>query len=171
LSVDVYAGDAWQLLVSEPGDALMAALFYRSSIIAATEKKSDTRLVMALGKVDFVPGERVSEGDGEAFRLSGRGLKESAGKQQMRFVAERACDSDLWDANFALMDVIIRRWSARQAQAILGGLQGWSHAEIAIHCIPPIERRGVTRLLAAANWHVIERVVQVFKSSFSTTNG
>ena len=28
LSVDIYAGDSWQLLVSEPGEALRAALFY-----------------------------------------------------------------------------------------------------------------------------------------------
>ena len=166
LSVDIYAGDSWQLLVSEPGDALRVAVYYRGSIIAAKEKEIDTRLVLALGKVDFVPGERVSEGDGEAFRLSGRALKETVGRQQMRFVAGQSLDSDLWDTTFALMDVVVRRWSAKQAQAILGALQGWSHAEIAMHFRPPIKREGVTHLLAAANWHAIDRVMQVFKSRF-----
>lgn len=170
LSVDIFAGDSWQLLVSEPGEALKAALFYRSSIIVATEKTIDTRLVIAVGKVDFVPGERASEGDGEAFRLSGRGLKE-ASKQHMQFVAERFSDCDLWDATFGLLDLIVRRWSARQAQAVLGALQGRSHAEIATGYTPPIERASATRLLAAANWHAIEQVVGVFKSKFSANNG
>jgi hypothetical protein len=170
LSVDIFAGDSWQLLVSEPGEALKAAMFYRSSIIAATEKKIDTRLVVAVGKVDFVPGERASEGDGEAFRLSGRVLNETTSKQQMRFVAERLDSSDLWDATFGLMDVVVRRWSARQSQAIVGALQGWSHAEIAAHCKPPIKRESVTRLLAIANWHPIQRVIEIFKSRFSAAN-
>ncbi|MHB1035468.1 MAG: hypothetical protein ACYC35_12100 [Pirellulales bacterium] len=171
LSVDIYAGDSWQLLVSEPGDALKAALFYRSSIIAATAKKVDTRLAVALGKVDFIPGERASEGDGEAFRLSGRALTETASKQQLRFVMDQAEDSDSWDATFGLMDVVVRRWSAKQAQAVVGAVQGWSHAEIAAHCKPPIQRESVTRLLATANWHAIDRVVEVFKSRFSASNG
>ncbi len=170
LSVDIFAGDSWQLLVSDPGEALKAALFYRSSIIVATEKKIDTRLVIAVGKVDFVPGERVSEGDGEAFRLSGRGLKE-ASKQHMQFVAEQCDDCDLWDATFGLLDSIARRWTGKQAQAIAGALQGWSHAEIASHCKPPIERGSVTRLLAMANWHAIERVVEVFQLKYGATNG
>jgi hypothetical protein len=171
LSVDIFAGDSWQLLVSEPGEALKAALFYRSSIILATEKKIDTRLVIAVGKVDFVPGERASEGDGEAFRQSGRGLKETGNKQQMRFVAEQYDDCDLWDATFGLLDLIVRRWSAKQAQAVVGALQGWSHAEIATRYTPPIKRESATRLLATANWHAIEQVIMIFKTKFTTPNG
>ncbi|NLX99038.1 MAG: hypothetical protein GXY83_23085 [Rhodopirellula sp.] len=170
LSVDIFSGDSWQLLVSEPGEALKAALFYRSSIIVATEKMIDTRLVIAVGKVDFVPGERASEGDGEAFRLSGRSLKE-ASKQQMRFVAEQCADCDLWDATFGLIDVVVRRWSAKQTQAVVGAFQGRSHAEIAAGFKPPIERESATRLLTNANWHAIEQVVKIFKSKFSATYG
>ena len=103
--------------------------------------------------------------------LSGRVLKEGSGKQQMRFVAGQSFDSDPWDTTFALMDVVIRRWSAKQAQAILGALQGWPHAKTAIHCTPPIERVGVTRSLADANWRAIERALQVFKSKFDAANG
>ena len=171
LDVDVFAGDSWQLLVSEPGEALKAALCYRGSIIAATQKKIDTRLVVAIGKVDFVPGERASEGDGEAFRLSGRVLREAVSKQHMRFVAERRDDCDLWDATFGLMDVVVRRWSARQAQAIVGALQGSSHGDIAARYKPPIERESVTRLLAAANWHAIGRLMAIFQAKLSTSNG
>jgi hypothetical protein len=170
LDVDIFAGDSWQLLVSEPGEALRAALFYRSSIIAATQKKIDTRLVIALGKVDFVPGERVSEGDGEAFRLSGKVLRESVGKQQMRFAAGPVGESETWDATLGLLDVIVSRWSAREAQAVLGALQGWSHAEIAARCTPPIERQTVTRFLAAANWNQVSRVVDTF-SATNPSNG
>ena len=171
LDVDIYAGDSWQLLVSEPGDALKAGLFYRTSLITAAERKIDTRMVVALGKVSFVPGERVSEGDGEAFRLSGRVLRETLGKQQMRFVTERSGDSDVWDATFGLLDLVVRRWSAKRAQAVLGAMQGWSHAEIAAHYNPPIERQSVSRLLADAYWQAIEKLIEVFKSMFNTTNG
>jgi hypothetical protein len=171
LEVDIFAGDSWQLLVSEPGEALRAAIFYRSSIIAATQKKMDTRLVIALGKVDFIPGERVSEGDGEAFRLSGKALRESVGKQQMRFVAGPAAESETWDATLGLLDVIVRRWTARQAQAVLGALQGWVQAEIAARCSPPIERETVTRFLATASWHQVSRLIEVFAATHTQRTG
>ena len=171
LSVDIYAGDSWQLLVSEPGDALSAAVFYRASIIAATEKKIDTRLAVALGKVDFVPGERASEGDGEAFRLSGRILKETSNKQQMRFIADLPDSGQLWDATFGLMDALMRNWSARQAWAVLGALQGWSQGEIAAQGSPPVERQTVGDFLNLANWHAIERTIVTFKNTFTTSFG
>jgi hypothetical protein len=171
LSVDIYAGDSWQLLLCEPGDALRAGLFYRGCIIAATKKKVDTRLVVALGKVDFVPGERVSEGDGEAFRLSGRLLQDAVQRQRMHFVANEIDDSDVWDATFGLLDVVARRWSARQAQAVVCALQGWSQAKIAAHLTPPIERQSVANLLVTANWQAIERTIAVFARTFCTTKG
>lgn len=164
LDVDIYAGDAWQLLVAEPRDALRAAIFFRAGIIAKTKKKVDTRLVVAMGKVDFVPNERVSEGDGEAFRLSGRTLKETTGKQHLRFVAAAMADSIHWDATFGLIDAVMKRWSPKQAQAVCGALQGWSHADIAAQASPPIVRSVVTRSLAEANWHAIARVIEIFFS-------
>ena len=80
----------------------------------------------AVGRIDFVPGERVSEGDGEAFRLSGRLLQDSAPGQRMRFASSDRPDARLWDIAFGLVDAIISRsWSAKQARAVSGALRGW----------------------------------------------
>jgi len=170
LNVDIYAGDSWQLLVNEPGDALRAAVFYRASILAATDRKVDTRLVIALGTIDFVPGERVSEGDGEAFRLSGLTLAETGKRQRMRFAADSP-DRDYWDVMIGLLDAIMRRWSTKQTQAVLGVLQGRSPAEIAAHANPPVERQTASKLLDSASWESMERTLDLFQKSYNTTNG
>jgi len=38
--------------------------------------KFDTRMAIAIGTVDFVPDDRVSRGDGHAYRDSGNALEQ-----------------------------------------------------------------------------------------------
>ena len=76
LDVDVFRGDSWQMLVSDPVKSLRIGLYYRAFIRARMQfNKIDTRLSIALGRIDFIPGERVSSGDGEAYRRSGEALE------------------------------------------------------------------------------------------------
>jgi hypothetical protein len=126
-------------------------------------------IAVALGRIDFVPGERVSEGDGEAFRLSGRLLQDSAPGQRMRFASSDRSDARLWDVAFGLVDAIISRsWSAKQARAVSGALRGWPIPKTASLWTPIIAEPTVTIHLRKAGWPAIEHAIDYFEQENST---
>jgi hypothetical protein len=168
LDIDIYAGDAWQLLLTDPGSALRAAVFLRAYLLDRAEGV-DTRVAVAIGGVDFVPGERVSEGDGEAFRLAGRRLRESNSGQRMRFVSAEADDGGLWDVAFGLIDAIITQsWSTKQARAVSGALRRWPLWRTASLWSSPITVPTVQSHLRKAGWSAIERAIECFEREISS---
>jgi hypothetical protein len=77
--IEVFRGDSWQLLITDPTDALRIGLFLRA-YLRANAKHVDTRISIGVGPIDTQPAQTVGEGRGEAFRLSGELLdKKSAG--------------------------------------------------------------------------------------------
>ncbi len=163
LDIDIYAGDSWQLLLTDPGAALRAAVFLRAYLLDRAEGV-DTRIAVAVGGVDFVPGERVSEGDGEAFRLSGRLLQETDPGRRMRFACSQSPDAGVWDLAFGLIDAIISRsWSAKQARAVSGSLRGWPLSRTATLWSSPISDPTVAGHLKKAGWPAIERTIEYFE--------
>lgn len=168
LDIDVYAGDSWQLLLSRPGAALRAAVFLRAYLLDRADGV-DTRIAIAIGGVDFVPGDRVSEGDGEAFRLSGRLLQSGDPARRMQFASERVPDVQVWDVAFALIDAIVTKtWTGKRARAISGALRGWPHARIAGLWTPPVRQPTVARGLEAASWPAVELAIERFELEFAT---
>jgi len=163
LDIDVYAGDSWQLLLTRPGSALRAAVFLRAFLLDRADGL-DTRIAVAIGGIDFVPGERVSEGDGEAFRLSGRLLQESDPGRRMRFASSHLSDAGTWDVAFGLLDAIItQNWSAKQARAVSGALRGWPLARTAELWDPRISDPSVAGHLRKAGWPAVERGIKYFE--------
>ncbi|MCY2987797.1 MAG: hypothetical protein NTY19_08035 [Planctomycetota bacterium] len=169
LDIDIYAGDSWQLLLTDPGLALRAAVFMRAFLRDRAEElgcELDSRVVVALGSIDFVPANRVSEGDGEAFRLSGRTLQEIAPTQRMRFVIAGVPNSPVWDAVFALIDGIITHcWTAMQARAVSGVSRDWSRSQTATLWPKPISPSAVFAHLRKACWHAISQTISQFEST------
>ncbi len=166
--VDIYAGDSWQMLVVQPRMALRAAVFYRAFLINATGKKADTRMVISIGRIDFLSPERISESDGEAFRNAGKFLQESKSRQYMQFLAPRDPQEKLWNCTVGLLDTIIRHWSAKQARAVAGAIRGWSLTDIAASwkssaSKPPIANSTVSWHLDEAGWDVIEQTIKLFE--------
>ena len=167
LVVDIYGGDSWQMLLTEPGRALAAGLFFRAYHLSATVGKCDTRVAIAVGTIDFVPGKNVSEGDGEAFRLSGQLLAEGLGKRRMGFAAADAA-ADVWDVAFDLIDALVtHQWSAKRALAVSGALRGWRQEDIGRLWDPPIEQASVNRHLASAGWAAISHAVTAFEGHWT----
>jgi len=162
LPVDIFAGDRWQVLLESPGQALAAGLLFRAFLRSVSPKQRDTRFVVAIGRVDFVPGEQVSEGDGEAFRLSGQSLDQLK-KRRMGFVTNDPGITDRWDLAFELIDAIAIKWSEKQALAIRGAIQEWTQEDIGNLWDPPIEQATVNRHLKAAGWSAIERAILSFR--------
>lgn len=163
LDVDIFRGDSWQLLLTTPSVALRAALFYRASVIAHAAPV-DTRVAMAVGAIDFVPSDRVSEGEGPAFRMSGR-LLESDRARRLAFAAPGRAPLAPWDVVFRLLDdIIVNRWTAKRALAVTGALRGWKQARIARLWRPRISQPSVGKHLKGASWDAVESTLAAFEA-------
>ncbi len=164
LDVDVFRGDSWQLLVADPAVSLRIGLFYRAFLrAAAAASKIDTRMAIAIGTVDFVPDDRVSGGDGQAYRYSGKALEEMTKASNMCFrFPEREIEESL-DVLVHLLDVLAMNWSDKQALAITGALQGLKQEEIGSLWKPAITQQSVNRHLQRAGWFPVEKAIGFFE--------
>lgn len=124
---DVYRGDSFQALVSEPGKALLISMIIRTGLRRNTrgvglENIWDARISIGLGtikNIEISQDKSISSLDGEAFLRSGRMLdtmkKEGAllkittGNDQLNKEFVAICP---------LVDTIIGRWSTAQAEAL-----------------------------------------------------
>jgi len=167
LNVDIFRGDGWQLLVTDPSRALRASLLYRAHLRSRMESDSvDTRMVIAIGAIDFIPGKRVTEGDGPAYRLSGSALETMSRTENMRFVLPGMPEETALNIMVQLVDWIASRWSDKQALAVSGALRGWKQDRIAKTCWPePISQQAVAQHLERAGWNSIELVLTFSEDS------
>ncbi|MBN2412411.1 hypothetical protein JXQ31_12040 [candidate division KSB1 bacterium] len=163
MDVDIFRGDSWQFVVTRPADALRAGLLYRAYIKAhMLPAKLDSRLVIAIGGIDFI-ADRVSESDGEVFRLSGKTLETLDDSVCMRLVAPHLRNADELDAIVQLLDVIARRWTPKQALAVSGALRGWKQEKILSLWQKNIAQPTVVKHLNAAEWQSVGRAIAVYE--------
>ncbi len=164
LDVDVFRGDSWQVLLTDPPRSLRAALMFRALLRWKMKSHSfDTRLAIGVGTADLIPRRRVSEGSGEAFRASGLAL-DSMKKRRMAFAFPGSDVEGPLDVIVHLVDEIAVRWTDRQARAILGAMQGWTQKKIAATWdAPAISQPAVTLHLEAAGWHSVKRGLAEFE--------
>jgi len=167
MSVDIFRGDSWQMLVSDPSKSLRLGLFYRAYIKSRMElSKVDTRMAIGVGTIDFIPGTNVSEGDGEAYRNSGKMLEEISKSVCMRFIFPGNEKSATLDIIVQLVDAIVRRrWTDKRSLAITGALQGWKQDRIALLWDKPIKQQSVVDNLNGADWKSIEKAISFFEKS------
>ncbi|MBN1542990.1 hypothetical protein JW992_12660 [candidate division KSB1 bacterium] len=169
LHLDPFRGDSWQLLVTQPALALRIALAIRTSLrLLPTSHRLDSRIAIGLGRIDFLPNERTSQGDGPAFQLSGQALM-NLKSQHLALAAT----PELWpDSTLQLLqtvvhhiDFLLEKWSAKQCRAILGALlkqtqetigQSWPQKAIS--------QQAVAQHLQRAGWNPVQQSLAVFES-------
>jgi hypothetical protein len=168
LEADIFRGDSWQLLVADPQKSLRIGLFYRAYLRAEMEtSRLDTRMAIAAGTVDFVPGDRVSGGDGPAYRFSGSALEGMTKASNMSFRFPALEMEEPLDILVQLVDVLAMNWSDKQALAVTGALQGLKQEEIGILWKPAITQQSVNRHLRRAGWLAVERALKFFEKQLS----
>jgi hypothetical protein len=172
LDVDVFRGDSWQVLLSDPPQSLRTALMFRALLRWKMESHSfDTRLAIGVGTATVMPRWRVSEGSGEAFRASGLAL-DSMKKRRMSFSFPGSDVEAPLDVIVHLLDEIAVRWSDRQARAVVGALQGWTQKKIAANWEEPaITQQAVALHLEAAGWHAMDRGIIEFEQQLAAGLG
>lgn len=165
MGVDIFRGDSWQLILSKPAKALRLALFYRAILRAKMEShRFDTRMAIALGHVDFIPGNRVSEGYGEAYQLSGKALESMPKASNMSFVFPGMELEKTLNVIIQLIDSISSRWSDRQALAVTGALRGWKQEKIAEKWWKKkVSQQAVAQHLSRAGWYPVEKGILFFE--------
>lgn len=165
MGVDIFRGDSWQLILSKPAKALRLALFYRAILRAKMEShRFDTRMAIALGHVDFIPGNRVSEGYGEAYQLSGKALESMPKASNMSFVFPGMELEKVLNVVIQLIDSISSRWSDRQALAVTGALRGWKQEKIAEKWWKKkVSQQAVAQHLSRAGWYSVEKGILFFE--------
>ena len=114
-----FRGDGWQLLVRNPQKSFEISLFIRTYIRYKFKPENlDSRIAIAVGSVEFIPKNNISEGYGKAFTESGRVL-DSMKNQRMGFVLtnyENEIGNRLLNALIKSYDAFITSWTANQCQ-------------------------------------------------------
>lgn len=169
LPLDIYRGDGWQLLVVSPATALRIALYVRARLrVLMDEPGADTRVSIGIGKIAFIPGEEVSQGDGPAYRLSGQGLDDMPRQARLGVRSDDDAPRALLDALLVTTDALTRRWTASQARAVLGAITGKTQETIAAKWKPdPITQQAVAQHLDRAQWFAVERALSAFEGTFA----
>lgn len=129
---DIFRGDSFQIVISEPKHALETAIYLKAELISKTikEKSIDVRIGIGIGKIEAFNKENIPESDGEAFRLSGNALDNIS--KYRRFSIKSGIDELNKQLEFisSSIDSITRRWSPQQAEAILLWLKGFTQTSI-----------------------------------------
>jgi hypothetical protein len=164
MDIDVFRGDSWQMLVTDPAQALRAALLFRAHLRWQMESHHfDTRLAIGVGTADLFPRRRVSEGSGEAFRLSGLAL-DGMKKRRMCFSSPGSDLERPLDVIVHLLDEIAVRWTDKQAHAVIGAMQGWTQEKIAGSWgDSPITQQTAAQHLEGAGWYAVGRGLGEFE--------
>jgi len=163
--LDFFRGDAWQVLLERPGQALRLALLLRARLRAALG--ADTRVAIGIGGVDAVVEDRISMSGGEAFTLSGRALDRLSGYFDLTgALPDRAGPMADWlPAILHLVSGLGRSWTRRQAQLVGQGLllETPTQERIAASLHPRVAKQTVQGALKSAGWRPLIDAVQTFE--------
>jgi hypothetical protein len=166
--MDSFRHDSWQLLLSEPALALRCAVFLRAALRAESDPRTkyDCRIAVGIGTVEHISRRSISDSQGSAFVLSGRGLDEM-GRRRICLHADPEEGEWSWVAGVVtpLLEVIVSDWTPTEARAVLGALLGQTHDEIARKW-PMADaggkgptRQAVSAALSRAHWNSVDEVL------------
>lgn len=169
LDVEVFRGDSWQLLISDPVQSLRVGLFMRACLRSGTARGRglDTRVSIGIGAIDFVPASKVSEGDGAAYRASGQGLEGLPSGRFMNLSIAETENLNGLDALVGLVDALVQGWTGKQALAAAGALRGWTQEKTVSVWPEKITQPAITKHLAAARWLAVEVALSEFETTLS----
>jgi len=155
----IFRGDSFQGVLNDPGLSIKVALLIRAQLIhefsiPSKRNSIDARIAIGVGTIGFIPkNKKGSEGDGQAFQLSGTGLDKM--KKYQHLVIRTPWDGvdKEFDAECALLDALMNRWSAVQAEAVLKQLGGLNQEKVAKE-LGITQPAVVSRLKSAGSWAI-----------------
>lgn len=163
--MELFRGDSFQIVVDSPEMSLKIASMMRAGLKSNTPKGSktewDARISIGIGTIDY-RGNSIVTSDGEAFKLSGRGLD----TMEKNRLAVNTCWQDVneeLDAGLAFVDDLITGWSVNQANAVyLSVGRGLSQANIASAIAK--SQQNVSKTLTSAKESLLVRFSDRFET-------
>lgn len=169
--LEFFRGDAWQLALARPGEALRVAVALRAALLA--DGQADTRVAIGVGPIEHLDRRRVSLSTGDAFVASGRGLDGLTELERMTIeIAPSIEPLGAWLRVAAqLCDAHIDQWTARQAEIAGLALEPpfATHEQIAARLEPPVTQQAVSKSLHGARFHAVQAAIEAFaKTAWET---
>jgi hypothetical protein len=159
--IDVFRGDSWQLVVSEPAQAIRIGLLFR--VFLRAEYGIDSRVSIGFGEIDYLPLENISTGTGQAFTLSGQGLESHLKSARMNLIIPSligTLEGQGLEIITQLIDLQVGGWTKGQSQAVAGALIDLTQAEIAGSWQPePVSQQAISQHLESAGWSRIKNAL------------
>lgn len=164
MDIDIFRGDSFQIKVAEPSKVLRIAILIRAIFRANkfTDNKAqwDARMAIGIGSLDY-ESDTISTSDGEAYRLSGRGL-DTIGKARI------SIETPWEDVNKELMvstlfaDDIMTGWTTSQSRIMFERLIKVQSQE-EIGDVLGVSRQMVSKALKAAKDELISIYIKRFE--------
>lgn len=185
---EVFRGDSFQVLLTEPARALKTAIqlrcWLRKNQLAEPEaiektgkqKKAvpnfstkkgiiDARMAIGIGGISY-QSKNIKTSDGEAFQLSGRALDNVKTKNNRLVIATPWPEfNDYMEVTISLLDILITNWSLQQSEVIYELLNGQTQTAIASKLA--INQASVNQRAKTAHWQAVERTVNFFETKIA----
>lgn len=164
IAFDIFRGDSFQGVISNPGLALAASLIIRSTLRknqpSGQSSNWDARTAIGIGMIDYLP-KNISEGDGEAYRRSGPCLDKMKKEQRLSIITPWKEVNEEMKAQASLFDAIIAKWSPQQAEVVLELLEGKSREEIGK--VFDISQAAVHYRVKGSGWFGVEKFLDRYQ--------
>lgn len=165
MQMELFRGDSFQIVVDSPEMSLEVASMIRAGLKSNTPKDSktewDARISIGIGTIEY-QGDRIVTSDGEAFKLSGRGLDTMEKSRLTINTCWQEVNGEL-DAGLAFVDDLITGWSVNQSKAVyLSVGKGLSQANIANSIAK--SQQNVSKTLTSAKESLLVRFVTRFET-------
>ena len=165
MAMEIFRGDSFQIVVEHPEASLEIATMIRAGLKSQSPKDTktvwDARISIGIGTTEY-HGDSIVTSDGEAFKLSGRGLDAMDKNRLAVNTRWHDVDQEL-DVGLAFIDDLMTGWSVNQAQAIyLSVGKGLSQANIAN--IIAKSQQNVSKTQTSAKSNLLVRFLNRFET-------
>ncbi|UBM59155.1 SatD family protein [Marinilongibacter aquaticus] len=155
-------GDSFQILLEK--NALRETLMLKNLFFFKLEIRC--RASLGIGSIGQI-AENLSNSNGEAFVLSGKGLDQMKNKAQLLSLhsADEKINAE-WNVHCRTLDYIERGQTKNQAEAMYWLLKGKNQTEIAR--LIGIEQSSVNRRIQSSGWSLTESILARYNETINT---
>lgn len=160
----IFRGDSFQGVISDFAQALRVAMFIRAELLKLriNKGKTEVRIAIGIGTIESLNRRKIEESDGEAFRLSGQALDTIKSFRRFSFESSRDEMCRPLRVMASLLDALIFRWTAEQAEVVSLWLKG--ETQESISKILGISQPAVQQRLKTAGLFALEDAIGFFHS-------
>lgn len=159
----IFRGDSLQIRIEKPEEALRIALILKSSILQISEL--DIRMAIGLGE-ESLKTDDVTENQGSAYVNSGRLFEELTQNLAIK-TDSKTVDLGL-NAGLNLFNTICEQWTPKMAEYVNIKLRFPNKNQEELSNLLKSSQPNVSRVLARANYSVLNQYVQFFQQFISS---